>query len=77
MLPACRAGIGKSLTLPGSRFAFEIFGVKHELYGIDRMLPGPLLHEPGKLAVVLCLVLVNEDLDNVLVCHELAHDEPL
>ena len=27
--------------------------------------------------VILCLVLVDEDLDDVRVCHELAHDEPL
>src|SRR5690606_50496 len=54
---------------------YELFWMKHHFYRVFCVLPRARPGEPGQFPVILCLVLVNKDLDDVRVCHQLAGDE--
>lgn len=70
-----RSRVLKPLPLAGPCLPSEPLGIVEEFDDVCGVLTRPLLGEGGELLFRLSLVLVDEDLDDVGVRHELGHDQ--
>ena len=70
-----RSRVLEPLPLPGTGLPGEPLGIVEELDDVLGVLARPPLREEGELLLGLGLVLVDEDLDDVGVGHQLRHDQ--
>ena len=68
--------VGEALPEAGSGPLCQALRTEEQVVDVGSVLPGPAVGQEGELSVVLGLVLVDEDLDNVFVRHQLREHEP-
>src|SRR5690606_15735075 len=69
------ASVLVALPLSSSCQASECLGMKHQTESVQGVLCRPLLRQPGERLLVLGLILMHEYLQDMLVGHELGHDQ--